>query len=322
MITRTTMGSEMELQSERGAFLYKIVKLIMNSVQYRISRVWLRWDFLYNLSKAGRVGQTALRDGNKVLEQIYNERKNELELLRSQGIDYLKEAEQQNTANFLEKCLILEQEEVLNFEVILEQLGVIILAGIDTSSINIFGTLLMLAINQKHQDLVVEELRSILESDDCDVTQSDLARMQYLDRVIKESMRLLSPVPFIARKPSADIELRKGTIPQGSIVIINIMHLHRNPKIWGENVYEFNPDRFLQENSAKRPPFSYIPFSGGARNCIGMKYAMISAKITLAHLLRRYKFTTDLKFEDIRLKIHLVLEVTNENPLRMEKRNF
>lgn len=53
-----------------------------------------------------------------------------------------------------------------------------------------------------------------------------------------------------------------------------------------------------------------------------MKYAMMSAKITLAHLLRRYKFTTDLKFEDIRLKTHLVLEVTNEKPLRIEERQF
>lgn len=197
-----------------------------------------------------------------------------------------------------------------------------VFAGTDTLSITTFSTLLMLAINQRHQDLVVEELRSIFESADCDVTKVHLANMQYMERVIKETHRILAPVPFIGRKTSTDIELRKGTIPQGSMVIINIMHLHRNPKIWGENVYEFDPDRFLPESIIKRPPFSYIPFSGGQRNCIGMKYAMISAKITLAHLLRRFKFTTDLKFEDIRVKTHLVLEVINERALRIEKRHF
>ncbi|XP_055309430.1 probable cytochrome P450 313a4 [Sitodiplosis mosellana] len=322
MIARTTMGTEMSLQSERGAFLYETVKLIMTNVQYRITRFWLRWDFMYNLSKVGRDGRIPLRDGNLVIDEIYNGKVNELESLKTQGIDRLEIVKEQNTADFLEKCLILEQEGILNSENVLDQMRVVILAGIDTSSITIFGTLLMLAINQKHQELVVEELRSIFESADCDVSQTHSSAMHYMDHVIKESMRLLSPVPFIVRKPSADIELRKGTVPQGSMVLINIMHLHRNPKIWGENVFEFNPDRFLPENVAKRPPFSYIPFSGGARNCIGMKYAMISAKITLAHLLRRFKFTTNLKFEDIRVKTHLVIEVTNENPLQIEQRQF
>lgn len=53
-----------------------------------------------------------------------------------------------------------------------------------------------------------------------------------------------------------------------------------------------------------------------------MKYAMLSAKTTLAHLLRKYKFTTDLQFSDIRLNTHLVTEVLNENPLRIEHRSF
>lgn len=170
---------------------------------------------------------------------------------------------------FCEKCLILEKEGVFSQQNVKDQIRVIVLAGIDTSSITIFGALLMLAINQKHQDTILDELRSVFESVDCDVTPAHLTSMQYLDCVLKESMRLRPPVPFIGRKPSTDIQLRKGTVPKGSMVIINIMHLHRNPKIWGENVYEFDPDRFLPENVAKRPPFSYIPFSGGARNCIG-----------------------------------------------------
>ncbi|XP_031618068.1 uncharacterized protein LOC116337548 [Contarinia nasturtii] len=323
MIIRTTMGTDMHLQSNgRGAFLYDVAKLIMNNIQYRITRFWLRWDFMWNISKVGRDEKIPLKYGNQFIDDIYEKKVKELQSLKPQVINYLEEAKEKNVTNILEKCLILEQEGVFSHENVLDQMRVIILAGIDTSSITVFGTLLMLAINQKHQDLVVEELRSIFDSADSDVTQENLSRMQYLERVIKESLRLLSPVPFIVRKPSANIELAKGIIPRGAFVVINILHLHRNPKIWGENALEFDPDRFLPENIAKRPPFSYIPFSGGARNCIGMKYAMISAKITLAHLLRRYKFITNLKFEDIRLKTHLVLEVINEKPLRMEVRNF
>lgn len=98
--------------------------------------------------------------------------------------------------------------------------------------------------------------------------------------------------------------------------------MHRNPQIWGDNVNEFDPDRFLRENIASRLPFSYIPFSGGPRNCIGMKYAMISAKIILCHLLRQYKFNSDLTIDKICVETHLVLEIINENPLRIEERVF
>lgn len=322
MVVRTTMGTEMHLQMQHGERLYQLAKQLMNNIQYRVARIWLAFDFTYSLSKVGRDERPTFLEGKRWIEKVYNDKIRELDKLKSQNTDYLEEARKRNATNLLEKCLILERDGIFSRDNVMDQMRVIILAGIDTSAITVFGALMMLAINQKHQELVVNELRSIFESADCDVTQSHLANMKYTERVIKESQRLLSPVPFIARKTTADIELPKGTVPSGTMVLINIMHLHRNPEIWGENAMEFDPDRFLPENVAKRPPFSYIPFSAGARNCIGMKYAMISAKITLAHLLRRYKFTTTLRFEDIRMKTHLVLEVTNDKPLRIEERKF
>lgn len=209
MITITTMGVEMTLQSDRGQFLYGIAKQIMNNMQYRVSRFWLRWDFIYSMTKSYRDEMRWVQDGNNFIEELYEKRSSNLKFLLAHGIDYLKEAKDKNNSNFLEKCLILEQIGVFSHENVLDQMRVIILAGMDTSSIAIFGTLLMLAINQKHQDLVVEELRSILDSSNCDVTQDHLVSMQYMERVIKESMRLLTPVPFIGRTPSTDFESPK-----------------------------------------------------------------------------------------------------------------
>lgn len=322
MITKTTMGCEMDMQSERGALFYGIVKTIMNNVQYRSTRIWLRWDFMYFLTKVSRDERIPLETGQQFMRDLCTKRKNDLEHLKAQGVDYLENARKDNTANVMDKCLMLEQDGIFSNEKVIDHISLIILAGIDTSSITVFATLLMLAIHQKHQELVLDELRSIFDTADCDVTAAELTKMKCTERVIKETLRLFPSVPFIGRKPSADIQLSKGIIPKGTIVVVNIIHMHRNPKFWGPNANEFDPDRFLPENVATRPPMSYIPFSAGPRNCIGLKYAMLSAKITLAHLLRRYKFTTDLRMEYIRMNTHLVLEIINDQPLRIEERSF
>lgn len=70
----------------------------------------------------------------------------------------------------------------------------------DTSAITVFGTLLMLAINQNHQEMVVSELKTIFETADSDVTPAHLIDMKYTERVIKETMRLLPPGEQIIKR--------------------------------------------------------------------------------------------------------------------------
>lgn len=158
-------------------------------------------------------------------------KKNELKLRKSLDADNSNGTDIGRARNVMEKCIRLEEAGIFSHENSIDQIRLVIFAGTDTLSITVFGTLLMLALNQKHQELVADELRSIFETADCDVTQAHLIQMKYTERVIKESQRLLTPVPFIGRKTTADIELPKGTIPKDTMNFINIMHLHRNPKI-------------------------------------------------------------------------------------------
>lgn len=324
-IVRTTMGIDLDLQrTERGPFFFNVVKLLMNNIQYRFARYWLRWDFTYSFTSAYRNEKIPLAKGNSVIDEIYDKRIEKLTELREfDHIDfYLQDAKERNCANVIDKCLILEREGILSNENVKDQMRIILLAGMDTSSITIFTTLLLLGIHQKEQEMVIDELKSLFDTVDSDVTYEHLSKLNYLERVIKETLRLFPAAPFMARTNEAEIQLRDGIIPKDSMIFINIMHMHRNPQIWGENVNEFDPDRFLRENITSRHPFSYIPFSGGPRNCIGMKYAMITAKIVLCHLLRQYKFNSDLTIDEIRLDTHILLEIINENPLRIEERVF
>lgn len=96
--------------------------------------------------------------------------------------------------------------------------------------------------------------------------------------------------------------------------------MHRDPEIWGPNSEVFNPDNFLSENVLSRHPYSFLPFSAGPRNCIGSKQAMISLKIMLATLIKTYKFSTDMKMEDIRLKIDITIDIANKHMVSIQER--
>lgn len=179
----------------------------------------------------------------------------------------------------------------------------------------------MLALHQDIQEKVVAELHEVFDDQNSAVTFADLAKLTYLEMVIKESLRHYPVGPFIARLASEDFPFRDGIIPKDSIIILNIQKLHKDPKYWGPDADLFNPDNFLPEKLAKMHPYTFLAFSGGPRNCIGIKYAWMIAKITLVHLLRQYRFKTHLKsLNDIRTKVSIILKIANKNPIHIEKR--
>lgn len=109
-------------------------------------------------------------------------------------------------------------------------------------------------------------------------------------------------------------------MPAGVGILIAIYATHHDKRIWGPDADKFNPDNFLPENVKKRHPFSYLPFSGGPRNCIGMKQGTFTVKTMLIHLLKAYKFTTDLKMETMRLKTNITIKLIGDHMVKIERR--
>lgn len=118
---------------------------------------------------------------------------------------------------------------------------------------------------------------------------NDLNELKYLECCIKEALRLYPPVPIMGRKLNEDTIIRKCSsplfsdpsvkerlcradgyeIPENSTVLLLTYTMHRDPKYFPDpEVYQ--PERFFPENSRGRHPYSYVPFSAGARNCIGI----------------------------------------------------
>lgn len=165
-------------------------------------------------------------------------------------------------------------------------------------------------------------MRSVFERADSPVTPDDIARLVYLDMIVKETLRLSPPIPLIGRECTADVRLPSGTIPKGALIVFNIEKIHRQRRNWGPRANEFYPEHFSPENTANMHPYKFLAFSGGNRNCIGARFAMTSVKFILIYLLRRFQFSTDLRMEDIKTVMNVVRKVTNENPLRCKRRVF
>lgn len=116
-----------------------------------------------------------------------------------------------------------------------------------------------------------------------------LSNLAYLERVIKEALRVYSPIHSLSRIALVDNKIGGYTIPKGSTVIVSLYATHRLPRYW-PNPEAFDPERFTDEENAKRPPFSYIPFAAGHRNCIGGTMAMLQSSMIVAQISQRYNF--------------------------------
>lgn len=108
---------------------------------------------------------------------------------------------------------------------------------------------------------------------------------------------------------------------KGTIFGINVYSLQRWKHIWGEDADQFKPERFLLENSINRHPYAFLAFGSGPRSCIGQQYAMTSLKIGLINILSRYRFSTDLKIQDLKFKFNISLQFVSKHLVRVHKRN-
>ncbi|XP_039285418.1 uncharacterized protein LOC111058575 [Nilaparvata lugens] len=106
------------------------------------------------------------------------------------------------------------------------------------------------------------------------------------------------------------------TLPAGASLYLCYYNVHRDPRFW-THPNDFYPEHFLLENISKRPKYSYIPFSYGPRSCPGSKYGIMSIKIMMSHILRRFDVECDLKLDDMRFKPGLMLELEGGYPIRL-----
>lgn len=321
-ILKTSFGIDWSIQSERGNQLHDALTGWMGCIQQRVMRFWLKWNSVYHLTEQYQNERSLFHTLEHFYMAAYEAKVVDLAEKKIHGFDEINEANEKNNMNFIQKCIKLKDENKFTMDDIRDELGTLFVASLDTSAIAIKVITLMLAINQEYQERVLDEMREIFENADDPVTSDDLAKMTFLELIIKESFRLFPIGPFAARECIQDFEFRDTIIPKGTIFVMNVLKMQRDPIYWGENSLEFLPERFLPENFANIPPYAYVPFSAGLRNCIGYRYALASLKVSLAYILRQYKLTSKLRFQDIRIQANIVLKIMNENPVQLQRREW
>lgn len=174
-----------------------------------------------------------------------------------------------------------------------------------TSSISVI--LYCLALHPEHQEKIREEVNSILMGKEW-LEYDDLKQLKYTTWCIKEARRLYPPVSKAVRVTTDDTEMDGHVIPKGTMVIIDILQIHRHPDTW-ENPYEYNPLRFHPSNAERRHPYAYIPFSAGGHNCIGQNFAFKEERIVISSLISRFQVSLDTHMQNVKISPQSMLNV-------------
>ncbi|XP_013177583.1 PREDICTED: cytochrome P450 4C1-like [Papilio xuthus] len=285
-VCETTMGITTNAQNNPNAPYLKALKNILNLVCERIFHLWLQPDWLYKFFSQSKSHQKYTKEMQGFVDEVIQNKRREIkkekdlksEVDRNFGLSNYK------TQSFLDLLIEFSGGENGYTDLELrEEILTLTIAGTDTTGVSIGYTLKLLAMYPKVQDKLYQELLDVFGTSDRRIVKEDLSKLKYLERIVKESLRLYPPGPFIIRKVLEDISLPSGRVfPAGSGAAVSIWGLHRDPKYWGPDAEVFDPDRFLPERFNLKHACSYIPFSSGPRNCIGTMFADISISVSEA----------------------------------------
>nr|UEN71156.1 cytochrome P450 4AV17 [Meteorus pulchricornis] len=322
-ICETAMGKTLDENNPEQDSYKRSVYDIGNIFYYRSVRPWLKNNWIFSLTSKGRDQLNALKILHGFTTKIIKEREQyhaetNGKYLEDFSVAMPSSSQPQTLDNkkkrrlaFLDLLIAASKRGLgLDDQGIREEVDTFVFEGHDTTAMSIFFTILLLAEHKGIQSRARDEIDAALKESNGKMSIDVVQQFTYLERCIKESLRLFPSVPAISRKVVEDLQLKHCFLPKGTILNVQIFDVHRDPNFWPRpNVYD--PDRFLPERIQGRHPFSYIPFSGGPRNCIGQKFAMLELKILTAGILHNFHLEPLEVTSNIRILPDLVLRAAH-----------
>ena len=198
-------------------------------------------------------------------------------------------AEEAGGAKDLLTLLLTARDDDGNFmsdQQLRDEVITLLLAGHETTALNLSWTWYLLAKYPEVEEKLHAELDAVLGGRP--PSAADLPKLQYTDRVIRETLRLYPPAWRIFRRTEEPLEVGEYVLPAGANIVLSQWVTQRDPR-WFSEPDRFHPDRWSEESAAKLPRFAYFPFEGGPRVCIGAGFAMMEATLLLATIAQRFR---------------------------------
>lgn len=188
-------------------------------------------------------------------------------------------------------------------------------AGHETTAVGLSWALYLLAEQPDLQEQLALEGNEVLSEGPVSLEQ--IEKLDLTRRFLMETLRLYPPVAAMVRSVETDVSVGNIFLKKDDHVTLATLPMHRNPLYWPDPD-TFDPDRFLDANIKQRPRFSYLPFGGGPRICIGMEFAMLEAVTILARFVQAYRFLPTGKHP--RPLVSVTTRPDNGVPLIIERR--
>ncbi|CAF3830209.1 unnamed protein product [Rotaria sp. Silwood1] len=299
VICETAMGKTVRAQTEESEYVKAVVR-ITEIIALRMRSPWLWPRPIFKLSALGREHDHLLNIIHKFTRQVVEDR-----------ISDFSSTHVRHRMAFLDTLIANMHDEQMSIDDIQEEVDTFMFAGHDTTATALNFALFMIALHQDIQQRLFEEMQKIFENDnERPCTFDDVKQMDYLECVIKETLRLSPSVPIIGREIQETFQYNGKTFVKGTSTLIFIYEIHRDPQHFPEPD-KFDPDRFLPELVQQQHPYAYIPFSAGSRNCIGQRFALLEEKVFLSTIIRRFYLTTSQSYEDFVPTEQIILRSDN-----------
>ncbi|HKB66091.1 MAG TPA: cytochrome P450 [Pyrinomonadaceae bacterium] len=196
----------------------------------------------------------------------------------------------EDRGDLLSMLLLAQDTEVdgggMTDEQLRDELMTIFLAGHETTANALTWTWYLLSQNPEAEARLHEEIDRVLAGRVPGF--DDVAKLKYTEMVLAESMRLYPPAWALGRLAMEDFEIGGYVVPRKSLVLMSQYVMHRDPRYFAEP-FKFNPERWTAEARESRPQFSYFPFGGGPRRCIGEGFAWMEGILLIATIARQWQ---------------------------------
>ncbi|XP_048567957.1 cytochrome P450 72A15-like [Triticum urartu] len=177
----------------------------------------------------------------------------------------------------------------MTIEDVIEECKLFYFAGMETTSVLLTWTMILLSMHPEWQDRAREEIMGLFGRNKPEY--EGLSRLKTVTMILYEVLRLYPPATLFSRNTYKEMEIGGITYPAGVMVELPVMFIHHDQHIWGSNVHEFKPDRFADGVSkASNDSGAFLPFGWGPRICIGQNFALLEAKMAMCMIIQSFEF--------------------------------